>query len=54
VQSTREKEISHLQGQLEKSTSRIEALKKELADAKAVNASLAEDLSVLRKELENK
>ena len=46
--------MSQLLGQLEKSTSRIEALKNELADAKAVNASLDEDLSVLRKELENK
>lgn len=54
LQSTQEKELSHLQEQLERSTSRMEVLKNELVDAREVKARLVEDISVLREELEKK
>lgn len=46
--------MAHLQGQLERSASRVEALEGELADAKKVKVKLAEDLSGLREELAQK
>lgn len=54
LQSTQENELSHLQEQLERSTSRMEVLKNELVDAREVKARLVEDISVLREELEKK
>ena len=54
LQSSQGKKMSHLQEQLERSTSRMEVLKNELVDAREVKARLVEDISVLREELEKK
>lgn len=46
--------MAHLQEQLEMSTSRMEVLKGELADAREVKVRVTEDISALREELEKK
>ena len=46
--------MTHLQGQLERSASRVEALEGELAEAKKVKGRLAENLSRVREELAQK
>ena len=54
LQSNREVELGHLQQQLQKNASRVEALEGELAESKKVKEKLVEELLRVRKELARK
>ena len=54
VQSSREEEVSHLKEQLERTTTRMGALERELTEARRSEVTVNEVAKGLREELEKK